>query len=168
MTAPPRLVDDPFPPYRFVPGKAPHPFAHEGGWGYGTERPPPDYTPPEEWRTCRNYLFGIDLFNAGWWWEAHEVWEEQWHVTQSQHDGWTLMLKGLIQLAACALNRERGVHGGANRLLETGSGYLSEAADTHGVDGVFCGLDLPALVTAAREHLSAESAPTPGLFLQPN
>ncbi len=36
---------------------------------------PPD---PEEWRACRNYLYGIDLFNHGFYWEAHEAWEGLW------------------------------------------------------------------------------------------
>ena len=165
---PPRLAPDAaFPPYRFVPGKAPHPFAHEGGWGYGTERPVPPYTPPERWRECTNYLYGVDLFNAGWWWEAHETWEELWHVTQAESEGWTDLLKGLIQLAACSLNRERGVHGGANRLLVTAVQCLERVRDRDAVDGRFCGLDVAWLIDAAREHLTDEAPAKPGLFLRP-
>ena len=42
------------------------------------ERPdPPD---PEQWHLCRPYLYGIDLFNDGYYWEAHEVWEGLWHA----------------------------------------------------------------------------------------
>lgn len=161
---PPRLSETPFPPYRFMPGKAPHPFAHEGGWGYGLERPVPPYHPPDQWQQSDNYLYGCDLFNAGWWWEAHETWEEQWHVTQAHSPGWTDLLKGLIQLAACALNRERGVHGGANRLLVTACEALQRAESAD--EGDF-GLDLSDLRARAHTHLAAEAPSVPGFYLRP-
>lgn len=162
---PPRLSDEPFPPYRYVPGQAPHPFAHEGGWGYGTERPvPPDVT-PENWQDSRAYLFGCDLFNQGWWWEAHETWEELWHVTKDGSPVWDSLLKGLIQLAACALNRERGVHAGATRLLASGTAALLASGAGQSQR---CGLDLPALVAAAHAHLSEQAPPVPGLYLRPS
>lgn len=162
---PPRLSDEPFPPYRFVPGQGPHPFAHVGGWGYGQARSVPPYLPPERWQESRAYLYGCDLFNAGWWWEAHECWEEFWHVCKDHGSAiWDDLLRGLIQLAACALNRERGVHSGAGRLLETGCAALLRAADPQGRRA---GLDLQDLCRRARTHLGAEGPPLPGLYLLP-
>ena len=38
-------------------------------------RDPPN---PEEWRACCDYLYGIDLFNHGFYSEAHEAWEGLW------------------------------------------------------------------------------------------
>ncbi len=152
---PPLLVPDvPFPPYRFVPGRAPHPFAHTGGWGFGASRPVPPFVARDGWRDSRNYLAGVDLFNRGWWWEAHEVWEELWHVVEgkdaAQHD----LLKGLIQLAACALNRERGSDAAAERLLASAQEFLRRAEEGAGAPRVM-GLDLPALRAAAHEVLGA-------------
>ena len=164
--APPRLSDEPFPPYRYVPGQGPHPFAHEGGWGFGQERPVPPYVPTERWAECPAFLFGCDLFNQGWWWEAHETWEELWHVAKPQSEAWADLLKGLIQLAACSLQRERGVHSGAGRLLLSGTAALQRAAQA-GDGGRLCGLDLPALCAAAQQHLAAEEPPRPGLQVWP-
>ena len=164
--APPlHCPDEPFPPYRFVPGRSPHPFAHEGGWGYGSDRPVPPFVAREDWATNVSYLRGVDFFNRGWWWEAHEVWEEQWHVVEGrdavQHD----LLKGLIQLAACALNRERGSDRGAGRLLESACGFLEQAAAAGGDQ--LMGLDLPALRDEARRRLAEPVARVDGFHLLP-
>lgn len=163
--APPLLVpDQPFPPYRFVPGLAPHPFAHEGGWGHGQCRPPPPFLSRDAWRENRAYLLGRDYFNRGWWWEAHEVWEELWHVVEGkdavQHD----LLKGLIQLAACALNRERASDKGAGRLLSSAEGRLRHVQAEAGAE-IVMGLDLAALCRRAVEHLGSPTTRVDGFYL---
>ncbi|WP_292396668.1 DUF309 domain-containing protein, partial [Mesorhizobium sp.] len=43
----------------------------------------------------------IDLFNHGYYWEAHEAWEPLWH-TAKQSTQHRLFFKGLILLAAAA------------------------------------------------------------------
>ena len=88
-------------------------------------RPPaPPYEPLERWRHSRPYLRGLDFFNRGWWWEAHETWESLWHVAEGRDEAQHELLKGLIQLAASALNRERGNDAGAERLLDTACAAL--------------------------------------------
>lgn len=68
---PPRFLPDrPFPPYAYVPGDAPHPTRDPGGHSYGAEFEIPEPPDPEDWRACRDYLYGIDLFNHGFYWEA--------------------------------------------------------------------------------------------------
>jgi hypothetical protein len=63
---PPRLLPDrPFPPYAYVPGDTPHPTRDPGGHSYGAEFETPEPPGPEDWRACRDYLYGIDLFNHG-------------------------------------------------------------------------------------------------------
>ncbi|MDG2149922.1 MAG: DUF309 domain-containing protein [Planctomycetota bacterium] len=165
--APPLLLpDQQFPPYRFVPGRAPHPFAHEGGWGYGEDRSPPPFLSREAWRDNRAYLSGCDYFNRGWWWEAHEVWEELWHVVEGkdavQHD----LLKSLIQLAAAALNRERSSDKGAARLLGRAEERLRRVQVEADAE-VVMGLDLKALCCRAVEHLGSPTVRVDGFYLEP-
>jgi DUF309 family protein family protein len=53
------------------------------------------------------FLWGLDLFNHGYYWEAHEAWEGPWQV--ADRDG-TLrtLFKGLILLSAAGVKiRER-------------------------------------------------------------
>jgi len=164
--APPLFLPaEPFPPYRFVPGHAPHPFL-PGGYAAGQHPPPPPYAPLERWRESPAYLRGLDFFNRGWWWEAHETWESLWHVCEGRDEAQHELLKGLIQLAASALNRERGNDAGAGRLLETSAAALGRAraladADTLG------GLDLPALEREARSRLGVPAARVDGFYLRP-
>jgi predicted metal-dependent hydrolase len=60
---------------------------------------------PEDWEELER---GIDLFNSGKFWHAHEAWELVW---QRHHEDERLFLQGLIQLAA------------AYHLLVTGGSY---------------------------------------------
>ena len=162
------LPDEEFPPYRFVPGRAPHPLM-EGGYAHGRSVAPPPYRTADKWRSNRAYLRGLDFFNRGWWWEAHEAWESYWHVVEerdpAQHD----LFKALIQLAACALNRERGSDAGAARLLFSAVKLLERLGHESG--GRLCGLDLERLVGHAHQFLGEPTDDrTPavdGFYLRP-
>jgi predicted metal-dependent hydrolase len=73
----------------------------------------------------RTSLFrGRDLFDAGAFFEAHEVWEEAWLA----EEGTTrLLLQGLIQVAAAFHKVSRGDHpGGAVRLFDAGVRKLAD------------------------------------------
>jgi len=71
-----RLVpDEPFPAYVFIPGRFPHPTSGPVGHSYGVEPVVTEKIEPERWRECRPYLYGFDLFNAGFHWESHVAWE---------------------------------------------------------------------------------------------
>src|SRR5690348_12086299 len=100
---PARLEPDlPLPPYAYVPGRAPHPVSDPAGHLHG--RPPERPAPidPPRWQESRAYRHGVDLFNCGFYWEAHEVWEGLWHA--AGRAGVTAdFLKGLIQLAAAGV-----------------------------------------------------------------
>src|SRR6059058_1095489 len=95
-----RLVpDEPFPAYAYIPGRLPHPTADPAGHSYGIELVAPGKVEPEKWRECRPYLYGIDLFNAGFYWESHVAWESVWMACGRK--GITAdFMKGLIKLAA--------------------------------------------------------------------
>jgi hypothetical protein len=104
----PRFAPDvPLPPYSYVPGRFPHPVSDPAGHLFGkpVEQPPP--LDPDHWQTSRAYLHGLDLFNHGFYWEAHEVWEGLWHACGRR--GLTAdFLKGLIKLAAAGVKVRQG------------------------------------------------------------
>jgi len=60
---------------------------------------------------------GVALFNAGKFFEAHEVWEDLWLAEPAPEK---TFLQGLIQLAAAFLHAGRGNMRGAQSLLAAG------------------------------------------------
>jgi len=80
----PRLTGRPFPSYRHVPGVTPHPRRHAGGHSRGLPEPREAPLPPEEWPRDEGYLFAVDLYNHGYWWECHEILEALWRAAGQQ------------------------------------------------------------------------------------
>ncbi len=111
-----RLVpDEPFPPYAYVPTRFPHPVRDPKGHSYGkVESARPLFklrkgagTFGSSWRQCRPYLYGIDLFNHGYYWEAHDAWESVW-LAYGRKGVTADFLKGLIKLAAAGVKAREG------------------------------------------------------------
>jgi hypothetical protein len=101
------LPDEPLPPYAYVPGRLPHPTADPAGHSFGIEPVVPPKVEPERWPQCRPYLYGIDLFNAGFYWESHVAWESLWLACERK--GVVAdFLKGLIKLAAAGVKALEG------------------------------------------------------------
>ena len=144
-----------FPPYAFVPGSGtPHPTGDPRGHSYTGEREePPPWLPPEDWRSCEDYLWGVDLYNHGYLWEAHEAWEGLWHVSKHEPD-MADFLQGLIQCAAAALKVTMKNAKGVARLTEAGTGRLERVSQAHAGD--YMGLDVEAFVDAMREWAGSE------------
>ncbi|MBY0231059.1 MAG: DUF309 domain-containing protein [Gemmataceae bacterium] len=94
------------PPYAFVPGQSPHPVSDPRGHSHGAAHREATLD-PERWQECEEYLFGFDLFNAGFYWEAHEAWEACWHAV-GRVGPVADVLKGLIRLAACGVKAREG------------------------------------------------------------
>jgi len=142
----PRLAPDlEFPAYRFVSGLHPHPVRDPGGHSHGAPAPEPRAVDPARWGACADYLAGIDLFNAGFLWEAHERWEGLWKASSDplQRE----LLQGLVQLAAALikvhLEERRGARGLAQAALERLRRVRDAAAGERSM-----GLDCGALVAA--------------------
>lgn len=152
----PRYCDVAFPPYRFVPGRNPHPTAHPEGHSYvppGASHPRVDYVPPERWHESVDYLYGCDLYNHAYWWEAHEAWEGLWQLTDKKGcQG--LFLQGLIQASACHLKLFLGHMRGVARLRD--SAVRNLRAGTRDLDvGPYMGLDYEAFLSRfARYYVS--------------
>jgi hypothetical protein len=146
----PRFVPErPLPPYTFVPGRSPHPVSDPRGHMHGRPAEAPGPLDPARWWESRAYLYGIDLFNSGYFWEAHEVWEGLWRAAGCR--GVTAdFLKGLIKLAATGVKhlegKAQGVRSHARRAAE-----LWRAVSTTLGEGpaTFLGLNLRELIERA-------------------
>ena len=137
-----------WPPYAFVPGGPwPHPMSPEGhaqGECARTVLP----IEGDGWPTSVPFLRGVALFNAGYYWEAHEAWEALWH-SHGRRGSTADVLKALIKLAAAGVKvRQRQRHGvmthaaRASVLFETVRAQEGRA---------WLGLDLDRLSVFARE-----------------
>ncbi len=72
---------------------------------------------------------GIELFNSGRYWDAHEVWEHEWMPDRKGPDAG--FYKGLIQVAAGCLHYQRHNRRGAVNKWRSGAGYLSPYLPQH-------------------------------------
>jgi hypothetical protein len=160
MSAPRYLPDEPLPPYTFVPGQQPHPVSDPAGHSFGVTHAPPAPLVPERWRECHDYLRGLDLFNNGYYWEAHEAWEGLWHAA-GRKGAVADFLKGLIKLAAAGVKqlegKPKGVKSHARRAAELWRGARG---------GAFLGLPVQALVELAERVVEGGWPEVPPL-LQP-
>jgi hypothetical protein len=121
----------PLPPYSFVPGHGfPHPVTDPAGHLHGREPVAPlaaaeiaalpvDPVGRREaitsWLTLNpHWLHAIDLFNAGYYWEAHEAWESLWHVL-GRTTPEARLVQGLIRLAAACVKIREGSPEGVKR-----------------------------------------------------
>ncbi|MER9876785.1 DUF309 domain-containing protein [Mesorhizobium sp. M0195] len=99
------LPEKNFPGYAYLPGKHPHPVRDPLGHSYQSD--PVTVVAVEESLSSNGFRWGIDLFNHGYYWEAHEAWEPLWHAAKqgTQH---RLLFKGLILLAAAGVKIREG------------------------------------------------------------
>ncbi len=104
----------PFPAYAFVPGQHPHPSTDVQGHHFGQSPAVPTLLDPDNPITSREFLFAIDLFNAGFYWEAHETWEGLW-IGAGRKGTLANFLKGLIKLAAAGVKSREGQPIGVQR-----------------------------------------------------
>lgn len=74
-------------------------------------------------------LRGIELFNTGEYWHAHEVWEEEWKPDRKGTDAG--FYKGLIQVAAGCLHYTRKNRRGAINKWRGGAEYLRPYLPAH-------------------------------------
>jgi uncharacterized protein len=102
---------------------------------------------------------GLELFNAGRFFECHEAWEEVWKRT---HGDEKLLYQGLIQAAVAILHAERGNLEGAVSLCEKAMAKLDPLPAVHE------NLTIGEMRTAVRKFISyATSHPGAGLPERP-
>jgi hypothetical protein len=143
----------PFPSYAYLPGRDPHPHSDPRGHSYRVDRAPPSpYFAAADWRDNDDYLFGIDLYNAGYLWEAHEVWEGLWNA--AKHDPVQAeFLQALIQCAAAALKVRMGQPNGLKKLSELALARLERVAKD--ARGDYMGLDVRAFIDDFRRFATS-------------
>jgi hypothetical protein len=132
--------DRPFPRYAYVPGRFPHPETDPAGHSYGRPRGVSPYREAAAWGDNPDYLYGVDLFNAGFLWEAHEAWEGVWNSAKVRDELQAVFVQGLIQVAAALLRRSMGSEGGAQSLAHDALEQLHVVEHTVGPG--FMGVDL--------------------------
>ncbi|MEM9353028.1 MAG: DUF309 domain-containing protein [Planctomycetota bacterium] len=149
VNRPKRYSDRPLPPYSHVPGLTPHPVSDPRGHMHGQEEEEPSALEPEAWEQSPTFLYAIDLFNYGYYWEAHEAWEQLW-IAAGRAGGAADFLKGLIKLAAAGVKLREGNSEGVLRHGKRAEQLLAA--------GAMCGLDHETLLShaASTQALSGE------------
>ncbi|MGH8672632.1 MAG: DUF309 domain-containing protein [Burkholderiales bacterium] len=162
----PRYAPDrAFPPYAYVPGRFPHPTRDPEGHSFGIKPQPAAAPDPKRWFKSKAYLYGVDLFNHGYYWEAHEVWEDLWHACGRR--GTTAdFLRALIRMAAAGVKameeKPEGVQIHANAACE----LFDEIGDLLGdADPHFLGLQIRDLCRIAKQLGATQSVKGVGLRL---
>ncbi|MDX1648538.1 MAG: DUF309 domain-containing protein, partial [Myxococcota bacterium] len=155
---PPRRSAGPLPPYRYLPGRAPHPVRDPRGHARGAREPDLADLDPGRIDRAEAFRRGADLFDAAFWWEAHEAWEAVW-VALGRRGPQADALRGLVQVAAGCLKRFLGEGATAARLAERGLGALG--ARPPGLPS----LDGSALAEAARAYVASPDARPPVIRL---
>ncbi len=137
---PPRYAPDrPLPAYRFVPGLHPHPTRHPDGHSHGILETDAPHVAPEDWPSDAQYLFGVDLFNRRYYWEAHEGWEAVWRSCARDSTQRTFV-QGLILVAAALLQWFMGSAAGFERQHAKARRRLAPALEES--PGAYMGLPL--------------------------
>jgi hypothetical protein len=105
-------------------------------------------SPRASWRECPVYLYGCDLYNHGYWWEAHATWEQRWRLCDRRSPEGRF-LKGLIQASTVHLLRETGKLRAARTVAQRAERNLAFVLKTIGHDR-FRGLDVAAWLDQLR------------------
>jgi hypothetical protein len=136
-----------FPPYAYVPrGPWPHPTSSPQGHSAGRA---PTTEPPiaaDAWFDSAAYVRGFALFNAGYYWEAHEVWEGLWHA-HGRKGATADILRGLIKLAAAGVKVRERQPGGVATHARRAAALFASVRDQDGPNPL--GLDLGELEAMA-------------------
>ena len=145
MPEPRYAPDIPLPPYSYVPGhELPHPANDPAGHLYAQASQAHEpliassqlVTLPSDPISRRRalaalisensqWLYALDLFNAGFYWEAHEAWESFWHAF-GRTTPEAQFVQGLIHLAAACVKIREGKPMGVSRHTKRARELLGE------------------------------------------
>jgi len=150
----PRYSSKPFPLYPYRLGTTVHPRRDPRGHSYGAAEPTAQPWRAEQWRTLDVWLFAIDLFNHGYWWEAHEYLEALWNAAGRSTPP-ARFVQGLIKVAAACLHHAAGDEQTARAQADAGLGAMREVAGGQR----YMGIDVEELAVELQQARGASSNP---------
>ena len=149
--APRYLPERALPSAAYVPGRSARPIPSHAT---------PEAFDPAAWERSSSYVWGFDLLNHGYPWEAHEAWETSWRsIDRTSPEG--LLLQALIKIAAAHVKRLQGQPHSASRHAVRAGELLSQVARSIGPERLLMGVDLEKVADAAR-HLVSEGTDSRG------
>lgn len=143
---PPRLTSYAFPAAAYIPGRAARGTVAESG---GPNLAVAGLAPMHHW--------AIDLFNHGYYWEAHEAWEAIW-IVLGRRGAPADFIKGLIKLTAAGVKLRQRRPRGAVRHARRAAELFAGCARAAGAAGAFPG-ELSPWYLAAQSLALAERPP---------
>ncbi|MBX9792355.1 MAG: DUF309 domain-containing protein [Pirellulales bacterium] len=152
-------MNESLPPYAYVPGRFPHPVRDPAGHSYGQVAKRVAPLDPNCWEQCDEFCRGLRLFDAGYYWEAHEAWEALW-LAAGRRGSSATALKGLIKLAAAGVKAREANADGVRRHARRAAELLQAALAERQYEELphrWAGLDLAKLARACAE-IAAHSA----------
>lgn len=155
----PRYTDRSLPDYRHLPFRNAHPFLDEDGHSYKEKLSPCDSFSVDNWQSCADYLFSIDLFNHSFWWEAHERLKYV-SIGAGRESETGQFVQGLIQISAALLKHFLKEKEGAETLAELGLESLENAPKT------YLGIDVVTLITQVENCFEIEGSNYPQIHLK--
>ena len=108
----------------------------------------------EEWPALEPWLWAVDLFNHGYWWECHEALEGLWHAADRTTPP-ARFVQSLVHLSAACLNARRGHDAAARRQAARAARGLRRART---LGNVVMGLDVERFATEIVRAFSGEGA----------
>jgi uncharacterized protein len=126
------------------------------------------------WESSALYLRGVELFNAGYYWEAHEAWEPLWHA-HGRRGVIADVLRALIKLAAAGVKVLEGRPDGVRTHASRAAALFAQARAQAGSCQLGLNLDewvdraafLAASPSPAQPPQDSEVRPVFGFRLEP-
>lgn len=153
--------DREFPPYTYIPGRAPHPVNDPHGHSHGRGAAAVEASLAEGIGSSAEFLWGVDLFNYGYYWEAHEAWEAVW-VAAGRTTSAARFVQGLIKLAAAGVKAREGRKEGVRRHTARAQELIEGARSANEPERrATCGLAIDDVLALCTEMAAVECAGLP-------
>ena len=105
----------------------------------------------ENWHSCEEYLYGVDLFNHGFWWEAHEALETVWLAAGGRHTETGTFIQGLIQITVAHLKWFQGLQDTATRMALKGLEKMRR------INGTYLGIECDIFRSDVESYFSGKN-----------